>query len=115
MFESEHEPDMTDFSAMTIPELLSEQSHLCACGRSHDTELKYVRIESGAVRHLPEALEQLSVCRPFVVFDQNTYQAAGKKVQESLDNIAIDHVPRIVGIDGGTQGAGRSGTLQTNQ
>ena len=82
---------MTDFSAMTIPELLSEQSHLCACGRSHDTELKYVRIESGAVRHLPEALEQLFVCRPFVVFDQNTYQAAGKKVKEQLDQAGIKY------------------------
>ncbi|MPN11458.1 hypothetical protein SDC9_158759 [bioreactor metagenome] len=91
MFESEHEPDMTDFSAMTIPELLSEQSHLCACGRSHDTELKYVRIESGAVRHLPEALNKLSVSRPFIVFDQNTYQAAGKKVKEELDQAGIKY------------------------
>ena len=85
MSDMNNPPILSNFSGMSISELLSEQSHLCACGRSHDTELKYVRIESGAVRHLPEALEQLSVCRPFVVFDQNTYQAAGKKVQESLD------------------------------
>ena len=91
MSDMNNPPILSNFSGMSISELLSEQSHLCACGRSHDTELKYVRIESGAVRHLPEALEQLSVCRPFVVFDQNTYQAAGKKVQESLDEAGIQY------------------------
>ena len=91
MSDMNNPPILSNFSGMSISELLSEQSHLCACGRSHDTELKYVRIESGAVRHLPEALEQLSVCRPFVVFDQNTYQAAGKKVQESLDKAGIKY------------------------
>ena len=82
---------LSKFSRMSIPELLSEQAHLCACGRSHDTELKYVRIEPGAVRHLPEALEKMSVSRPFLVFDRNTYQAAGKKVQGSLDEAGIKY------------------------
>ena len=85
MSDMNNPPILSNFSGMSISELLSGQAHLCACGRSHDTDLKYVRVEPGAVRHLPEALEKLSVCRPFVVFDQNTYQAAGKKVQESLD------------------------------
>ena len=84
-------PILSRFSDMSIPELLSGQAHLCACGRSHDTELKYVRVEPGAVRYLPEALDKLSVIRPFLVFDQNTYQAAGKKVQESLDGAGIKY------------------------
>ena len=91
MSDMNNPPILSNFSGMSISELLSGQAHLCACGRSHDTELKYVRIESGAVRHLPEALEQLSVCRPFIVFDQNTYLAAGKKVQESLDKAGIKY------------------------
>jgi glycerol-1-phosphate dehydrogenase [NAD(P)+] len=91
MSDMNNPPILSNFSGMSISELLSGQAHLCACGRSHDTDLKYVRVEPGAVRHLPEALEKLSVCRPFVVFDQNTYQAAGKKVQESLDEAGIQY------------------------
>ncbi len=82
---------MTDFSAQSIQELLSREAHSCSCGRSHDTELSYVRIESGAVRYLPEALETLSVSCPFVVFDQNTYQATGEKVLGALRAAGIDH------------------------
>lgn len=82
---------MNDFSTMTIQELLNYRGQSCDCGRSHETDLKYVRTEPGAVRYLPEALQAMSAGRPFVVYDPNTYQAAGGKVQKALDDAGIEY------------------------
>lgn len=80
---------MTDFSTQSIEQLLEKGTHDCACGRSHSAALKYVKIGPGAVRHLEEALKTLGVARPFVVFDANTFRAAGKKVLSELSRAGI--------------------------
>lgn len=84
-------PGMPDFSGMSIQELLSYDGLGCLCGRSHDTELRYVKTAPGAIASLPEALEALSVAFPFVVFDQNTYKAAGEKVESALKSAGIEY------------------------
>lgn len=82
---------MNDFSSMTIQELLSLKSHICECGRDHASGLEYVKIEPGAIDHLPDALFALSVKRPFVVCDPNTYRAAGERAIFVLKEAGIDH------------------------
>lgn len=52
----------------------------CPCGRKHAVAVEEAVIESGAIRHLPEYLRQRGFCRPAVVCDDNTWQAAGKAV-----------------------------------
>lgn len=71
---------MIDFSAASLSELVAPGGHDCTCGRHHATQLKYLKIEPGAIRFLPEALRATHKRRPFVVCDQNTYAAAGEAV-----------------------------------
>ena len=58
---------MNDFRNMTLDELIREGGYDCECGRHHGTDLKYVKIERGAVKYLPEALETIGVKKPFIV------------------------------------------------
>lgn len=82
---------MSNLSTMSIQQLLSGEVHSCACGRHHDTDLKYVKIERGALRYLPEGLAVSSVKYPFVVFDQNTYKAAGEKTLNTLREAGLSY------------------------
>ena len=69
---------------MTLEELIRPEGHDCACGHHHGCGLRYFRAVPGAVRFLPEALDQLGVKKPFVVMDQNTRRAAGQQVEAVL-------------------------------
>ncbi|MDD4710480.1 MAG: sn-glycerol-1-phosphate dehydrogenase [Eubacteriales bacterium] len=82
---------MSDFSTMTIQELLSHKANVCECGRDHASSLQYVKIAPGAICCLPDTLAALSVKRPFVVCDRNTYKAAGEKAISLLKEAGIDY------------------------
>lgn len=81
---------MNDFAALSIEDLISREWPGCACGRSHATDLQYVKIAPDAIRFLPEALEALHVRKPFVVFDQNTHKAAGRKTLAALSQAGLE-------------------------
>lgn len=89
MIESEYQPDMNDFSTMSIENLISQEWVGCACGRNHATDLHYVKTAPDAIRFLPEALDALHVTKPFIIFDQNTYKAAGEKTLSALKAAGI--------------------------
>lgn len=72
-----------DLSKQT-PEALINAQHPCACGKTHATTLKYLKIGAGAVRHLKEAMARLHVTRPFIVCDRHTYAAAWRHVEPVL-------------------------------
>lgn len=75
---------MAYFDEMTLNELIRPEGHACSCGRKHDTGLRFLRIGSGVVETVPEALSFLGAKKPFLVADHNTWQAAGEKVAEIL-------------------------------
>ena len=82
---------MNDFRNMTLDELIREGGYACECGRHHGTDLKYVKIERGAVKYLPEALETLGIRKPFIVCDSNTKKAAWERMQPVLEAAGIEY------------------------
>lgn len=74
---------------MKPEQLIDARGHDCPCGRHHDIGLKYLRIGSGAVNHLPQALETLGVHFPFIICDSNTKKAAWAFVQPVLEAAGI--------------------------
>ena len=78
-------------SSLTLEQLIDPGGHACACGRHHDTELKYLKIGPGAVQFLPEALKKLDVRKLFIVCDQNTHAAAWDRVQPELEKAGIPY------------------------
>ena len=60
----------------------------CLCGKEHSFTSDVV-LGKGAIRQLPEVLAQLGVKRPYVVADQNTWQAAGQTALDLLNAAGI--------------------------
>ena len=75
---------MTDFSALTLEELLRPQGFDCPCGRRHATGLGEFCLGKGALAQLPRVLRKLHVRRPFVVSDAHTDPAAGQRTRALL-------------------------------
>jgi len=81
---------MKTFAEMTLDEIIREGGWDCeCCGRHHEAGLKYLKVERGAVRYLPEALEHCGVKKPFIVCDHNTKKAAWAQVKAVLDEAGI--------------------------
>lgn len=79
------------FDEMSLEELLRPEGHACDCGRKHETGLKFLRIGSGVVENVPQALRFLGRKKPFLVADANTWQAAGKRVAMILETNGIPY------------------------
>ena len=61
----------------------------CNCGREHKIDISDVISEPGAIYKLPEVLEKLGCKRPFILCDDNTFLAAGKKVEEIITKASV--------------------------
>lgn len=83
---------MKKLMEMTMEELLSPQGHACSCGRTHRAGLKFLKIGSGAVRFLPDALKAAGMRKPFMICDRNTYGAAGPLVESVLEQAGVPYV-----------------------
>lgn len=62
----------------------------CACGHKHDVVVEDIIIEKGAVEKLPEIMKRPSFAdkkNVVMLCDENTYEAAGRKVAELLPGI----------------------------
>ncbi len=82
---------MNRFDTMTLPELLRPEGWDCACGRHHACGLRILEIGPGAVQKLPQALQTLSLRKPFVVCDANTEAAAWPQVRAALEGAGIPY------------------------
>ncbi len=78
-------------SSLSLEQLIAPGGHACSCGRHHDTELKYLKIGPGAVKHLAQALDKLNVHKPFIVCDKNTYVAAWDRVEPVLTQAGVNY------------------------
>ncbi len=63
----------------------------CSCGKEHFMNVDKVIIENGAVNQVPKVLNEYGHKYPLLVCDKNTYKAAGKKVQQILDDNNIKY------------------------
>ena len=87
---------MADFDKMRIEELVRPEGFDCSCGKRHACPMDYLKIGRGALAQVPDMVRALDSKKPFVVCDQNTYEAAGKKVDALLKEAGIPHVLYII-------------------
>lgn len=52
----------------------------CDCGKIHNTQVDDVIVEKGAVNRVSEVIARYGAKKPFVIADENTYEAAAEKV-----------------------------------
>ena len=64
----------------------------CACGKSHKVDIQAIRVGSGVIQELPGILRDLGASHIFLVADNYTYEAAGRQVEQLLDQIGRAHV-----------------------
>ena len=70
-------------------ENILKSSFTCSCGRTHATDLKKVVIKNGALREIPALIREGGFKKAFLAADRNTYAAAGRQLEQILDNAGI--------------------------
>lgn len=92
---------MTDFSKLTLEQMVCAGGYDCTCGKHHTCALKYLKIERGAIAHVADLVRAIGSAKPFIICDDNTYAVAGKKVCELLTEAGIPHTLYIIPLTGG--------------
>ena len=75
---------MLDLTNKTVQELIDPKGFECECGVHHAVSIKYLKTGRGVISCVPEMVSALGAKKPFVLCDKNTYEAAGRKVEEIL-------------------------------
>lgn len=89
---------MLNLAEKSISELIDPKGFECECGRRHAVKIKYVKTGRGVIECVPEMLGALGSKHPFVLCDENTYEAAGRKVCEILDKEDIGYVLYVLPV-----------------
>ena len=87
---------MYDFGHMSFEELVRPEGFECKCGKKHSVPIEYLKICRGATAYLPEALRAVKSRKPFIVCDKNTYEAAGKAAEETLEKAGIEYTTYVI-------------------
>lgn len=66
----------------------------CACGKSHKVDIQAIRVGSGVIQELPGILRDLGASHIFLVADNYTYEAAGRQVEQLLDQAGLAYHKR---------------------
>lgn len=80
-----------NYEEMSLNELLQADGFDCACGKKHYAGVEQVYIEENAIARLPELVRELGASKPFLLADENTWQAAGERVGETLRAAGIPY------------------------
>lgn len=67
----------------------------CACGKSHKVDIQAIRVGSGVIQELPGILRDLGASHIFLVGDNYTYEAAGRQVEQLLDQAGLSYHKRV--------------------
>ena len=80
---------MTNILEMKV-EQMSGLHYKCSCGKTHDVEIKTIKIGEKIIERLPEFLHDFIGMNVFIIEDKNTYTVAGQKVESILnDNFKV--------------------------
>lgn len=71
-----------------VSDLLNENFD-CQCKKKHKVDIKDVIVENGAISKVPEVIRSYGFKNVYCVCDQNTYLAAGEKVEVVLNQAGI--------------------------
>ncbi len=67
-----------------------KNTFICSCGKTHNALIDDYLIQRGAIRKIPEYVRSYGAKKCFLICDKNTYQAAGRQVEEVL---ALSGIP----------------------
>ena len=67
----------------------------CACGKSHKVDIQAIRVGSGVIQELPGIVRDLGASHIFLVADNYTYEAAGRQVEQLLDQAGLSYHKRV--------------------
>ena len=67
----------------------------CASGKSHKVDIQAIRVGSGVMQELPGILRDLGASHIFLVADNYTYEAAGRQVEQLLDQAGLAYHKRV--------------------
>ena len=62
----------------------------CSCGKCHECNIEYVCVEKNAIKRLEEVCEKYN--NILIVADENTYKAAGEKVENVLKDKIFEKI-----------------------
>lgn len=68
----------------------------CSCGRKHHTAVERIIIAQGARRQVPELIKEMGYEHIFMVSDSNTYEAAGKELEEILREADVRYTSYVI-------------------
>lgn len=68
-----------------------QKPYACSCGRTHVCNIEDIIIEEHATERLPEILDKHTYRKLCIVCDVNTYEVAGKKVCEILEQTSYSY------------------------
>ncbi|NMB42923.1 MAG: sn-glycerol-1-phosphate dehydrogenase [Clostridiales bacterium] len=77
-------------SEVNINDLIMQAIN-CDCGHIHSIDLRSIIVGSNAIDELPGIMKNANYKKAFLVSDKNTYEAAGKKVEDTLDKADIPY------------------------
>ncbi len=70
----------------------------CNCGKMHHFSTE-IYVGSGVLQKIPELVDSHSGTKCFLLYDENTYNAAGKEVKEIIENAGIPYCDFMFGSD----------------
>ena len=79
----------------------------CSCGRTHFAPIKAVKIGKGALNSLPGYVRDFGYHKPYILCDKITYQVAGQRCQQLLEEAGFAPTVLIIkhlGFDEATLG-----------
>ncbi len=76
---------------MIILDIIDDFKKECACGKKHETAVKDVLIESGAVNRVGEILRKNNFCQNILLVADNNTMSASSGIVESLDGFNTEY------------------------
>ena len=65
------------------------KNYNCSCGKIHSCGIKDIIIENDAISSLIEILDKNNSKYPYIIYDRNTYNVAGEKIENLLNKFNI--------------------------
>ena len=75
---------MDMFESLSLNELMRKEGFDCECGVHHSVDCRFLAIEPGAIKRLPEALRAVGGTKPFIVCDKIRMKPPAKEPNSCL-------------------------------
>jgi len=76
---------MENLVALSIEEMTG-LNYMCSCGKNHSVGIETIKVGNGVITKLPTVIKNYEGKKVFIIEDTHTYDVAGKKVEELLNN-----------------------------